>query len=337
MSRTVAIHHVRAAVRGAGRAGVDPAPLLRGAGIGDALLADDRARVTPEQFTRLVQALWRATGDEFLGLGPAPCPRGAFAMMGHAVINSPDLGAALRRCGRFYGLFPYGLTLTLSVSGDTAVVAADLGETADPDHFLIECVLVVAHRFANWLIGHRIPLRWTRFGYPRPSHAGEYDLLFGCPPDFDRAGTEFGFDARWLAAPLIQDERTLTSFLANSPADLLARRDYGSSVADRIGRALAHRLRDGAGLPGLTEIAAGLAMSPATLRRKLAAEEVSFLRVKDGIRRDAAITSLVAGEEPIAALAARLGFSETAAFHRAFKRWTGATPAAYRSRRRAER
>lgn len=83
-------------------------------------------------------------------------------------------------------------------------------------------------------------------------------------------------------------------------------------------------------LPEVCEVAARLAMSPATLRRRLQAEGTSYQRLKDAVRRDAAITSLVAGHEPIAELAARIGFSEDTAFHRAFRRWTGTTPGAYR-------
>ncbi|MGG8407039.1 helix-turn-helix transcriptional regulator, partial [Streptomyces sp. 12297] len=84
--------------------------------------------------------------------------------------------------------------------------------------------------------------------------------------------------------------------------------------------------------PALGEVAGRLAVSPATLRRRLGAEETSYQQLKDQVRRDAAIAGLAEGGEPIAELAARLGFSEDTAFHRAFRRWTGTTPGAYRTR-----
>ncbi|MFD0383080.1 AraC family transcriptional regulator ligand-binding domain-containing protein [Streptomyces stramineus] len=75
MRRTITVHYVRAALGGAERLGIDPVPLLQAARIPPLLLGDDRARVTPEQFTRLVNGVRRATGDEFLGLAPRPAGR----------------------------------------------------------------------------------------------------------------------------------------------------------------------------------------------------------------------------------------------------------------------
>ncbi|WP_040847789.1 helix-turn-helix transcriptional regulator, partial [Nitrospirillum viridazoti] len=71
--------------------------------------------------------------------------------------------------------------------------------------------------------------------------------------------------------------------------------------------------------------------SPATLRRSLRQEGRPFQAIKDDLRRRAAEASLAAGTEPIPDLAARLGFAETSAFHRAFRKWTGQAPGAFRA------
>ncbi|MFI9045847.1 AraC family transcriptional regulator ligand-binding domain-containing protein [Streptomyces sp. NPDC053427] len=344
---TIAMHHVRAALSGAERHGIDTVPLLQTARIPPLLLADDRARVTPEQFTRLVKALHRATDDEFLGLGPVPSRRGTFAMMCHACLGCRDLGSALERAARFYGLFPGGPRMAVETgAGPRRASEADSGggpdeavfavrsdlRPYDQGNFLAECVLIIWHRLSSWLIGRRIPLRWAQFAYPAPVHAPEYDVLFGCPVRFGARRTAAGWDAHWLAAPVVRDETALAAMLRRAPADLLTRRDYGTSVSEQVRRSLAQALRAGppARLPEVRQVAARLAVSPATLRRRLQAEGTSFQRLKDAVRRDAAISSLAAGQEPLAELAARIGFSEDTAFHRAFRRWTGTTPGAYR-------
>ncbi|MET9362926.1 AraC family transcriptional regulator [Streptomyces sp. NPDC006632] len=328
---TITVHHVRAVLRGAERHGIDTVPLLQASGIPPLLLGDDRARVTPAQFAHLFRALYRATGDEFLGLGGAPSRPGTFAMMCHAVLGCRDLGGAVRRGTAFYGLFANGPDLALDVSGGDAVftVRGDLAGQ-DEDRFLTECLVIIWHRLCSWLVGRRIPLARAAFGYPPPRHGDEYESLFGCPVRFGGTRTEAVFDARWLTAPLVRDEAALGQMLRRSPFELLSRHTYGTTVAEQVGRALAGALRASPRLPTLEETAARLAMSPATLRRRLARESTSFQQLKDAVRRDAAIAGLAEGREPIAEIAARLGFSEDTSFHRAFRRWTGTTPGSYR-------
>lgn len=334
--RTITVHYVRAALGGARGLGIDTVPLLQRAGIPPLLLGDDRAKVTPEQFARLVRELHRATGDEFMGLSPSPSRPGTFAMMCYACVGCRDLGAVLERAVRFYGLFRDGPDLALERRGGEAVFAVrnDLHGHAE-GRFLAECMMLIWHRLASWLIGRRIPLRWAGFAYPAPPYAAEYGLMFGCPVRFGAGPAPMaaaGFDARWLAAPVVRDEDGLRELLRRAPAELLSRHEYGTTVAEQVRRAFLRALGEGrpARLPEVAQLAAQLAVSPATLRRRLQEEGTSYQRLKDQVRRDAAITGLAEGREPIAQLAARLGFSEDTAFHRAFRRWTGTTPGAYR-------
>ncbi|UGY92958.1 AraC family transcriptional regulator [Streptomyces gobiensis] len=334
-SRTISVHRVRAAMRGAERLGIDTVPLLQHAQIPPLLLGDDEARVTPEQFTQLVRGLYRATEDEFLGLGPAPSRRGTFAMMCYASIGCRDLGSALDRAIRFYGLFPDGPELSVEAgagAGEGGVcytIHNDLPD--DPDHFLSECLVVIWHRLSSWLIGRRIPLLWAEFRYEPPPHQEEYELIFGCPSRFGANRTRAAFAAHWLDAPVVRDEAALEALLHSAPADLLSRRAWDTTVVEQVRHTLRRALREGARLPELTQVSARLAVSPATLRRRLQLEGTSYQELKDAVRRDAALAALAEGQERIAELAARLGFSEDTAFHRAFRRWTGTTPGSYRN------
>ncbi|MGW7197076.1 AraC family transcriptional regulator [Streptomyces chryseus] len=330
--RTITVHHVRAVLRGAERRGIDTVPLLQAGNIPPLLLGDDRARVTAAQFAGLFRAVYRATRDEFLGLASAPSRPGTFAMMCYAALGCRDLGAAVERGTAFYRLFPGGPDLALEHGGDGpgAAFSVRSAPDRDEDRFLSECLLIIWHRLCSWLIGRRIPLRWAEFHYPPPPHKDEYDTLFGCPVRFGAERTAAGFDAHWLAAPLVRDEAELRVMLGRAPFELLSRREYGTTVAEQVRHTLAQSLRASPRLPSLGETAARLAVSPATLRRRLQRESTSFQQLKDAVRRDAAIAGLTEGREPIAELAARLGFSEDTSFHRAFRRWTGTTPAAYR-------
>ncbi|WP_416961914.1 AraC family transcriptional regulator [Streptomyces sp. Agncl-13] len=341
-ARSVAIHHVRAALRGAERHGLDIAPLLEQAAVPPELLEVPLARVSPQQFARLTKAVWEALDDELQGLGPQPLKVGTFAMMCHAVVHcSPDLRTAINRSSTFYGLFPGGPRFQLEeADGELAQAAGESGQAADasrlvfdltgfddPDHYLAESATVVAHRFAGWLIRRRIPLTRVEFSHPAPPHALEYDLLYGAPCAFRAPRTALVFDRALLELPVLQDESGLHAFLRRAPGDVLARLDYGSTAAAQVRRLLGQSLPDR--MPDPQDIAARLAMSAQTLRRRLAAEGTSFQRIRDQLRRDVAIAALAEGTVSIEDLAHRLGFSEPSAFHRAFKRWTGSAPRSY--------
>ncbi|WP_458723727.1 AraC family transcriptional regulator [Pseudomonas brenneri] len=326
--RTIASHYARAALGGARRAGYDCSTLLQQLGITPELLAEPRARIAPEQFTRLLQMLWQALDDEYLGFADGPSKRGTFAMMCHALIHSRTLEKALQRGLLFYSLFPQGPRWRLSREGDMARLSLDDSQLWDPDHFLSESLLVIWHRLGSWLIGQRIRLEQATFSYPIPAHASEYDLLFPCPLVFSAASSSLVFHSRYLNLPLLQDERTLKHFLERSPADLLSRPDEGHSLSSQIRRLLS---RDRTPWPDLEAVAQHLHISPQTLRRHLREESTNFQALKDELRRDIAIFHLGRADLSLQEIAEQLGFSEPSAFHRAFKKWTGVTPGAYRA------
>ena len=71
-------------------------------------------------------------------------------------------------------------------------------------------------------------------------------------------------------------------------------------------------------------------MSPASLQRKLAREGITFQAIKDGLRRDLAVTYLKTTTMSLKETADKLGFSESSALQRALKGWTGSAPGSYR-------
>ncbi|MET9677451.1 AraC family transcriptional regulator [Streptomyces sp. NPDC006482] len=363
LTRSVSAHHVRAALLGGERRGIAAAPLLARAGLPAELLGDEQAaRVPAEQFGRLVRMLWALLDDELIGFGGAPSKVGTFAMMGHvAVHGSRDLREALRRGQTFYSLFPAGPRFRLVEPGggrrpdpsrpgeaggpegadpesgapeggiDEARMEFDVAGYDDPLHFGAESTVLVAHRFAGWLIRRRIGLRRVEFAYPEPRHAQEYALLFGAPCVFGAGRTAAVFDRADLDEPVLRDAAALKVFLRRAPVDVLVCADYGRSVTGRV-RDLIGKALPVEPVPTPEQLADRLSFSPQTLRRRLAAEGTTYQRVRDQVRRDHAIAALAGGRVSIELLSRQLGFSEPSAFHRAFRRWTGETPRAYQGR-----
>ncbi len=334
MSRTLPIELVRATVAFGRRHGWDVDRLLELSGVSPGLLAEGRSRVTEEQLVSVVQALWQVTDDEMFGLGTHPLPRGSFRLLCYGVIGAPDVRSALERFSGFTKAMPALPTPSLTIEDGESVVGLPpfrIGDTHPETVRLVSLVTAMGlHRFVEWMIDDRVALSRVDFPHPRPAQTEIYDLVLGgAPVVFDAPRLALVADAAVLRAAIVRDEADVEELVARSPSVFLGRINPTTTTAGRVRRMIEQSLADGV-VPSATDLASGLAISTETLRRHLLAEDTSVRRLTDEVRRDLAVTSLVAGEESMSDLSARLGFSEPSAFARAFRRWTGSTPGAYR-------
>jgi len=326
--RTIPVRFLRAAAATAKRRDIDVQGWLDHLDIDPALLFDDRTRITLELATTAVQELWRITGDELVGLGVKPAPRGTFRMVCLALLSAPDLRTVMVRFGDFSRVLPGFPRFDVEVGEDATTVTVATEGLDDPDHFLTDIVLSIGLRFFSWLAGTRLPVEQVELPYPMPERAEDYDLVFGRRVEFGRPTASVQFSNDVLTLPVMRTEDELEEWLRNAPADLLMYRDYGTTTSDQVRRILERGLRGD--WPAPDDVAAQLAMSTQHLRRVLREDGTSMSAIKEELLRDAAIASLVRGDETIQELSDRLGFSEPSAFHRAFRRWTGSPPGAYR-------
>lgn len=327
---TLPIARVRAMVELAAHRGWNVDALLAEAGISPILLSEQRSRVTWKQGSELVRRLWLRTDDELLGLGLQPVPRGTFRLVCFGLISAPTLGAGIRRFESFGRSLPGFPELVLTESADEARLAFDISAIAHPIGILIDTMLATSHRFLGWMIGGRVRLRRVEVSYPQDPEIDDYDVIFGVPVTFSSSMPALVFDAAQLDAPIVRTEDDLTVFLRDAPAGVLGARSYSVSLAARVRRILERGLAGD--WPSVDDIARELLMSPQTLRRRLQEENTTPREIREEILRDAAIAALVRGDETVAALARRLGFSEPSAFSRAFRRWTGSAPGSYQHR-----
>ena len=92
-------------------------------------------------------------------------------------------------------------------------------------------------------------------------------------------------------------------------------------------------VNSGTDFPPITDVAKQLHMSTRTVKRKLAEHGTTFSALRDDQRRQRALLLLDNRELSIGEVAQKLGYSELPNFTRAFKKWTGMTPVAYRDRK----
>ena len=324
---TISMGLVHEALQVARERGLDLAAVLEQAGIDTGLLDAPRARVPALAYARLWAALADAMDDEFFGMDRHPMRRGSYRLMCHAVLSCDTLGHALQRMLGFLRAVLDDLHGELRVEGEDALlIVHDHGPPRRM--FAYATWLMLVHGLACWLVRRRLPLLEASFRCPEPAEVADYRTRFCERATFGAPLTQVRFDAQLLALKVVESEDNLRAFLRGAPANLLVKYRNEASLSAAIRRRLRSQPPDD--WPELDDLARSLAMSATTLQRRLHHEGLSYQRLKDELRRDIAIELLCKAALPVADVGARVGFQETSAFHRAFKKWTGVSPGLYR-------
>ncbi len=324
---------VRAIVQACEQAGLDPAPLLNQAQIASSALENPEARVTAWQFEHLSGLAMQALDDEALGWFSRRLPWGSYGMLARASLSAPTLGLAVARWCRHHALLTGDITLALSVHGDTAQITVtehrDLGRLRE---LCLVSVLRNVHGLACWFIDSRIPLQGAHFPFDAPPHHSAYGVLFSGPTRFGAGPAAVQCDARYLALPLLRNETALQQMLQHAlPLTVLQyRRDR--LLVQRVRQLLA---ADPGAPHNADALAERLHLSPRTLHRQLKDEGASLQALKDAVRRERAIELLHRTDRPVKQVAHGAGFTNDKSFIRAFRGWTGQSPAEFRRRARA--
>ncbi|MCK8786708.1 AraC family transcriptional regulator [Roseomonas sp. NAR14] len=307
---------------------MDPGAALRQAGIVPEATLDPEGRVAVERFEALSAHAMRELDDEALGWFSRRLPWGSYGMLLRASLPSPTLDVALRRWCRHHGLLTGDVRLELRVEGRDAVVTvqerSDLGALRE---FCLVSLLRNLHGVACWLVDSRIALGGVWLPFAAPAHAGLYRHMFHAEAGFDAAAADLRFDAAYLALPVGRDDAGLRRLL-QQPLPLMSRqyrqdRLLSRRIAGFVGRG------DG-GTADLGQIAAAFGISVRHLQRQLRNEGTSVGALVAGARRRRAEELLLQGDLPLKRIARLLGYSDESTFGRAFLRWTGRSPAAFR-------
>jgi AraC-like DNA-binding protein len=309
--------------------------ILDQTGIPAELSESENAWIDNELLTKLVKKIWSDTNNETFGLDPIPMRIGTWALACEFMLGADTLGGLFRKGERVLSyLAPGSAGLKVQREGESIVVMPQVyvGE-ADPDHFLIEFMTVVWHRFPSWAIDEKIPLKEAFFSYSEPNHSHFYEELFHCDVRFEQSACGFKFHESYLKRRITRTLVELETWLRDSPADLLYLPGREKSIQAQLKASLIEITNDSTRYPAFESLCSDLAMSPQVVRRRLADEGTSYQQIKDAIRCETAQSLLANPENSIIDVAVRTGFSESAAFSRAFKKWTGQSPALYRSSR----
>lgn len=305
----------------AARAELDPADLARP----DAMLPLAAA-------DRLWQAAAALTGDPALGIevGRRMQP-GSYSVVGQVMMTAPDLGAALTEAGRLIPLIGEGGLVEIGQEPGLVLMRYrplrpdwPLGELRS------EAVLAGSLTLARWITGLAdLAPAEVRLARPAPRDDGPWRRHFAAPLRFAADADSLVWRRAQMAIPLRAANESLNSLLRRHADDLVQARLAAEGPVAALRAALAGLVAAGAS-PTLEAAATRLSTSPRSLQRALDGAGTSFSAERDRLREAEARRLLAEGRLSVEAIALRLGFAESAVFVRAFRRWTGQSPARWR-------
>jgi len=323
--------------------GADRSTLLQRSGLASQDLAEPDSRVPLARYMALFQAAAEICADPAIALRFGECVRMqdicVVGLICEVAETAADVGRQLNRYSRLIvdeGKASDLVSASLSTEGLWMAVASEAYNARRP---MIEAELarLVCNTRASFrddlaFRAMRFP-RAVHFTFPEPSARAEYERIFQSPLVFGAERNALLLDP---AFPLLRQEpsnREVFTTLCERADTLLKTLHASHSVRARVESLLIPLMHTGDA--GMEPIASRMGVTRRTLLRRLKAEGTTFEMVLDELRHAMALRYLSEGKVSANETAYLVGFSEPAAFSRAFKRWTGVSPGAFREGLRA--
>ena len=252
----------------------------------------------------------------------------AVNLMGYLLMSSATVREGMERATRFQRVVYDSEWIVMLDSGSHTLIRFDFG-SEDPLELAAqtEYKAAFALKLLDWVTASDFRASEARLRHPPTGEPSEYQRVFHCPVTFGNNHDELVI-SRWRF-----DEPSLYG----NPEIARVHEEYARrhldeledrSVTGKVKKVLRSKLERGR--CDLREIARELHMSPRTLQRRLAAESHSFTEIQDSLRREVCIENLEAPDSALGEIAYVAGFSDSSAFSRAVRRWTGQSPLDYR-------
>lgn len=337
----VAMPMVRALLGALRRQGIDTDAFLTALNVDAGAVNDTRYRVPLSVYDRLQESAMQILQDPALGLhmGEQTLPV-TLGVMGHLLLGAPTIAQALDVFFRYHRLINNAAASELAMVGDEAVFTYRYPQsTGNCNRIRAEFGMVQIVRIGQTLLGGVIPGREfdvvIYFEHPPTAYAEEYTRIFGDKVYFNHHSTQLVFPSDILHVPVPQPDPLVIQLLEDEARRQLAWLECETPLAERVENILYLGLQSGK--PTIRDVAAQLGMNERTLRRKLENEGTSYSLLLGNVQFKLAEKWLASPLLSIEDIAGKLQFSEPSAFYRAFRRWTGKTPAEYRERHGGDR
>jgi AraC-like DNA-binding protein len=317
------------------RQGADAEMLLRTHIESDQPIRDPYQEVPLGRYVAFFEAAAETAGDLIFGarLGARFQPED-LGPLGVVFVAAPSLRAALNRLGFFLRAWQGGTSSALEVRSEAAEWTYQIEDPALwPRRQDAEFSLAATCSLIRTLLGPGWAPMEVQFEHLSPTGLGPRErralaALFQAPVLYGHGVNRIVFDPRDLDRPVSNPRQAIAPYLERHLRDLMGSGGGARRLADQAGHLIARRI--GRGAIDLKSLAAELGLSARTLQRRLAEEGTSLRDLTRAHRLRLAEPALAGGSMPVNVIASDLGYADVAGFSRAFRRWRGRGPRAWR-------
>lgn len=313
--------------------GADRTALLQRAGIVAQQLEDPQAHISLAAYREICLGAMEASGDAGLGLAfGLRAPLTAHGIVGFGLMSQPSLRAAFDFAERFgTPLRLPAWDLHFRTEAGAGVIDAVESVRYEPLHVFAcdQLLATLATMIRSLLPGADCEMR---FDYPEPAHFRRYADQLPLA-SFSSGVTQFRVSADEMDRPIASADLVAARQAEQACAQEMARLKPPPDLVGRVRRLIAET---SGYYPDLTTVAGRLHVSPRTLVRRLQARGSTYRALLDEARRRDGLALLADPSLSTAEIAERLGYASAASFSRAFRKWTGCTPGAWRSQANPE-
>ena len=249
-------------------------------------------------------------------------------LLGFTLMTSPTVSKLAGLLRRYHSLLNDVFVVEPGLADDRFFLRLrEAGAARSPR--LARLSLAIWAERLRWLTGRPDLKLDARFEGPAPHDIAPYRRIFGGTVRFDQDENAMWGDAACVAMPIVSHDPASHVLLQGQARQQLADLAPGEDrLIGQLKSLVRARLDDGK--LSLEDVATALKLPPRTLQRRLEEVGLNFRQVVDEVRQATAEHHLRDTQMPLAELAAMLGFADHASFNRAFKRWTGSSPGAFR-------
>jgi AraC-like DNA-binding protein len=239
-----------------------------------------------------------------------------------------DLGQALSLAIRYARTRTLLADIRFHKEDDSAVVQINrLASMPSTFPFVVENIISSFLGVARFLINQQDKMSAVvKLSYSPQADSSEYERLLGVPVLFNQPHNQVCFP-EFLLETQVSTANAISRGLAESECEkLLAELDQGQDLVTQI----RHKLEKMKAFPTLPIIAKSMNSSPRTINRQLAQLNTTYQHILDEAKREKAIDLLSFSKINIEQIATQLGYNDPSNFGRAFRRWLGKSPRAFR-------